>query len=218
MKLLIVDDHEVVREGLRAVLSTEDGIDHIDEADSGRTALTRARRCPPDIVLLDFRLPDMPGDELCGALRRGFPSAILVMVTTYLSEEIVRRTLQAGANAYVTKAAGLSELRRVVREFTSGQANTASRTESEIVRRLHDVVAERSSEFRLTPQQERVLELLAAGMTYQEIGRRLFISESTVRFHVQKLKERLDARTKTELVAKAIRLSLLSPAMEESRY
>jgi DNA-binding NarL/FixJ family response regulator len=210
MRICVVDDHEIVREGLRRALPNDPEVEVVGEAASGAEALREARRTLPDVMLVDFRLPDMTGDELCRRIRAGFPSTKVVMLTTYLSEDVVRRSLEAGASGFVTKASGLDELRDVLAKL-GDDAPVFTGGASAIVQRLHEANAERAPRRPLTPQQERVLELAAHGLTYSEISSRLHISESTVRFHVQSLKERLGVRTKTELIAVAIRAALISP-------
>jgi DNA-binding NarL/FixJ family response regulator len=215
-RILIVDDHEIVREGLRSTLSTDPGLEVVGDAATGREALEVARRTLPDVALVDLRLPDTSGEELCAQLRQRFPSTAVIILTTYLSEETVRSSLQAGAAAYVTKAAGLPELRAAIERVRAGEGVASVAAGPQIVKQLHDIVASRMSDMLPTPQQERVLELAAEGLTNHEIGERLFISESTVRFHIQKLKARFAARTKTELIAKAIRVGVIAPAPEDS--
>jgi DNA-binding NarL/FixJ family response regulator len=211
-RILIVDDHEIVREGLRSALAADGTLEVVGEAATGADALQLARRKLPDVVLVDLRLPDMTGEVLCRRLSDGFPTIAVIVLTTYLSEETVRGALQAGAVGYVTKASGLAELRAAIERALAGDAETAAQG-PQIVQRLHELVAGR--EMMLTPQQERVLELAAQGLTSAEIGERLFVSESTVRFHIQKLKARLGGRTRAELVAKAIRIGLIAPADED---
>lgn len=214
-RLLIVDDHEVVREGLASALAADERFEIVGTAATGKAALERARQTLPDIALVDLRLPDMRGEDLTRQIRERFPSTAVIVLTTYLGEGTVRAALEAGAAAYVTKAAGLPELRaaieRVVEEPTAVDGTAAP----QIVKQLHSLVAARMDDAIPTPRQEAVLELAAQGMTNGEIGARLFISESTVRFHVQKLKEKFSARTKTELIAKAIRTGFIAPALED---
>lgn len=214
MRIMIVDDHELVREGVRSALSRVAGIEVVAEAATGREALRRVRQTLPDIALVDLRLPDMRGEELTRELTRGFPGTAVIILSTYLSEETVRGALQAGAAAYVTKAAGLPELLAAIERVRLGRRAVGAASGPQIVKQLHQLVNERMSGTTPTPQQERVLELAAEGFTNQEIGKRLFISESTVRFHVQKLKAKFEARTKTELIAKAIRTGFIAPAGE----
>jgi DNA-binding NarL/FixJ family response regulator len=214
MRIMIVDDHEIVREGVRSSLSRTPGIEVVAEASTGREALRRVRQTLPDIALVDLRLPDMRGEDLTRELTRNFPGTAVIILSTYLSEETVRRALQAGAAAYVTKAAGLPELAAAIERVGAGQRAAGPAAGPQIVKQLHALVAERMSGATPTPQEERVLELAAQGFTNHEIGERLFISESTVRFHVQKLKGKFEARTKTELIAKAIRTGFIAPAGE----
>jgi DNA-binding NarL/FixJ family response regulator len=212
MRLIVVDDHEVVREGLIATLSSVDGVTVVGAAATGSAALELARSARPDVALVDLRLPDTSGEELCRELLALSPSTAVVILSSYLSEETVRNALAAGASAYVTKAAGVPKLKEVLAEL--GEGRVAEQSAPQLVRELDRLVAERQGALRITPQQERVLELTAEGLTNKAIAERLFISESTVRFHVQKLKERIGARTRAELVAKAIRLGVIPPAPE----
>lgn len=214
MRVMIVDDHEIVREGLRSSLSRVPGIEVVGEADSGKEALRRVRQTLPDVALVDLRLPDMRGEDLTRELTRDFPSTAVVILSTYLSEETVRGALEAGASGYVTKSAGLPELMATLERVRKGALQPGLSSGPQIVKQLHALVSERMSGVTPTPQQERVLELAAQGFTNHEIGERLFISESTVRFHVQKLKAKFQARTKTELIAKAIRTGFIAPAGE----
>lgn len=217
MRICVVDDHEIVREGLRTVLSATPEIEVVADASTAGGALTAVRRTLPDVVLTDFRLPDMPGDELCRRIREIAPSTSVVILTTYLSENIVQRSIDAGAADFVTKAAGLDELRRVLwRQRDNDVGKPMRNAPSTVVARLHKSVDRDVAHRALTPQQERVLELAASGLTYREIGGQLHISESTVRFHIQSLKERLGVKTKTELIALAIREALIAPGADAS--
>jgi DNA-binding NarL/FixJ family response regulator len=216
MRILIVDDHEIVQEGLAAALSRDEQLEVVGAAGSAREAMTLARRTLPDVALVDLRLPDMSGEDLTRELRANFPSMAVIVLTTYLSEETVRGALKAGAAAYVTKAAGLPELRAALDRVAAGDHAAGAGSGPQIVKQLHDIVSARMDDALPTPQQERVLELAAQGLTNHEIGDRLFISESTVRFHIQKLKGKFSARTKTELIAKAIRIGVIAPAPEDT--
>jgi DNA-binding NarL/FixJ family response regulator len=218
VRIIIVDDHEIVREGLIATLAASAELTVVGAAATGRDAVTLARRAQPDVALVDLRLPDMSGDDVCRELLRMMPSMAVVILSTYLSEEAVRSALRAGAAGYVTKAAGVSKLREVLHGIRHGSGERPQTHQApQIVKQLHDLVSEREGGLRATPQQERVLELAAQGLTNREVGERLFISESTVRFHIQKLKESTCARTRTELIAKAIHAGLIPPAPEDLR-
>lgn len=218
MKICIIDDHEIVREGLRRVLTEDPALDIVvvGEASSGATAMELLRRVTPDVALVDFRLPDTTGDILCARIRQVSPRTKVVVLTTYLAEDVVQRCLDAGAQGFVTKASGLDELHRVLHSLREG-GETTVRTSSSMVKGLREAEDASGTTQKLTPQQQRVLDLAASGSTYSEIGRTLHISESTVRFHIQRLKDLLGARTKTELLATAIRSALISPDRFEGR-
>jgi DNA-binding NarL/FixJ family response regulator len=218
VRLCIVDDHEIVREGLRRVLvdDPELDIDVVGEAGSGAAALDGLRAWAPDVILVDYRLPDTTGDVLCERIRLQSPSTAVVVLTTYLSEDVVQRCLDAGAVGFVTKASGLDELRAVLRAVAVGEAPPRP-SSSAVVRRAAQAEGDSGIARSITPQQERVLELVATGCTYSEIGKRLHVSESTVRFHIQRLKEKLGARTTNELIASAIRNALIDPDVGSPR-
>ena len=216
LRILVVDDHEIVREGIASALGADPRYEIVGAAGSGRAAMEQARRTLPDVILLDLRLPDINGEDLCAKLRKSFPSTAVIVLSTYLSEGTVRSALDAGASAYVTKAAGLTELRSALDGLKPGDGSQGRDSHLQIVEYLHKIVSERMDESLPTPRQERVLDLAAQGLTNREIGERLYVSESTVRFHIQKLKDKLGAHTKTELIAKAIRTGLIAPASEDS--
>ncbi|MEB3031797.1 response regulator transcription factor [[Mycobacterium] nativiensis] len=212
MRVLIVDDHDVVRAGLQAALSKRHTV--VETAGTAAHALAMAVRVRPKAAVVDLRLPDMTGTELCKRLRELVPGIAVVILSTYVSDETVRRALDAGAVAYVTKAVGLREVLSVLDGVERGTLKASTATE--IVSRLYAATESRSDKLALSPQQENVLELASEGLTNQEIGRRLYISESTVRFHLQNLKTKFEARTKTDLIARAIRAGVTSPAPEDA--
>lgn len=206
-RLLVVDDHEVVRAGITAALSQDPSLQVAGVAGSGREALALLPDLRPDVAVVDLRLPDMSGDELCRRLRARLPGLAVVVLSSYLTEPAVRDAVEAGAAGYVTKAAGLAELRAAIEEAAAGTGRPAS--VSQIMRRLEGILDDRDGAGAPTPQQARVLALAAEGLTYSEMARRLSISESTVRFHIQKMKIKLGARSRTELVVRAVRAGLV---------
>lgn len=210
--ILVVDDHEVVRNGLVATLHVQRRLSVVGAFATGARALEAARRLHPTIAVVDMRLPDMTGDELCGRLIEEVPGIAVVILSTYLDEEAVRSTLLAGASAYISKAAGLRALLQAIDRIVEGEQPRGPRQASQIVRQLNELIAQKESKLPLTVQEQKILTLAAQGLTNLEIGERLYICESTVRFHVQKLKARFDARRKTDLVAKVIEAGLIPRA------
>jgi DNA-binding NarL/FixJ family response regulator len=209
MRILIVDDHEVVREGLAAALDRDPRLEIVGLAATGSDALALARQQLPDLVVLDLRLPDMPGDEVTRTLRKRFPHTAVLVLTSYLSEDTVRCALEAGAASYVTKTAGLSKLRSEIERISEGEDLERAYAADQIVSELETLAAARCKETNPTRQQKKVLELASHGYTNVKIAEELLITESTVRFHFQNLKIKYSARTRAELVAKAIRLGVV---------
>ena len=201
MKVLIVDDHEVVREGLATLLTADGSYEVVGSAATGEQALRLAVKAQPDVVLLDFRLPDASGSQVCRALRKLSPNIVVVVLTSYGGDGAIRAATTAGAAGFVTKGAGLTALREVL---------------DKAVRRSSDrpvVVHARGSDHESTTvstQDRELLELAARGLSDREIARDLHLAESTVRFHLQKLKGKLGATSKTGLVATALRTGIIS--------
>jgi DNA-binding NarL/FixJ family response regulator len=208
IRLLIVDDHELVRKGFVAAMAVDDRFEVVAETGSGRSALAALRRVRPDVAVVDLRLPDMRGEELCAELRERLPATPVIILTAYGTEDAVRAAMKAGASAYVPKSADVGELMDVLARVAREDRDSA---EPQIVERLHALLGERGSEHKISPRQARVLALAAEGLTYREIGDRLHISYGTVRFHMNNLKEKFGARTRTETIVKAIRAGVLEP-------
>ncbi|WP_216892845.1 response regulator transcription factor [Nocardia alni] len=210
VKVCIVDDHEVVREGLRAILCAFENphVEIVGEVGTGADSLKVQSLERPELFLVDYRLPDMSGDRLCKALLQARPDTAVVVVSSSNAEDVIHRCLRAGAAGYATKGAGLKELRGLLTAVLAGQVGVVRRD-------LMPGTSEHSRPIQggraLTQHQIRVLELVAEGLTYGQIARRLHISESTVRFHVNGIKERVGVRTTPELIVTALREGLIDP-------
>lgn len=207
----MVDDHEIVREGLVAVLRRDPGLELVGTASTGREATELARRTRPDVAILDMRLPDTSGDALCRELRCLLPDLDVVVLSSSHTEENVRSAMDAGASCYVTKTAGISELRAALARTASKAGADLGMTASQVIDRLQQSVQERADGGAPTPQQARVLQLAAQGLTYRAIAKQLVLSEATVRFHIQNLKLKYAATSKTDLVVRAMQLGLVTP-------
>lgn len=208
LSVVLVDDHDVVRAGLRSVLEACGGFRVDGEAASGHQALRRVLQLRPQAAVIDFRLTDMRGDELCRRLMSVDPELKVLVLSGYLSEEAVRSAHQAGAWRYVTKSAGIEALRAALRDLLAGAPAESAEQAARVVALQYGLSPVPPA---VTAQQSQVLELAAAGLTDREIGGELYLAESTVRFHIQKLKATLKVRNKTELVATAIRTGLVAP-------
>lgn len=211
LTLILIDDHEVVREGLRGALARDNRFRVLGEASTGAGGLALAQKVHPDVAVVDLRLQDMSGLDVCAQLVAADPSLRVVILSTYLSEDMVRNAAAAGAAAYVAKAAGLAELRTTLASLQHGPGKLDA---TRISKQLHELAARRLEVAGVSERQHRILELAGEGLTDRQIGERLYLSESTIRFHIQKLKKIFDAQSKTDLIAKAIRTGALPQADE----
>lgn len=201
IRVLIVDDHPVVREGLAAMINRRPDMEVVAEAGNGREAVDFCRRLGPDVTLMDLRMPMMGGVEATRAIRRDSPDARIIVLTTYEGDEDIYRALQAGARAYLLKDAPREELLQAIRTVDAGQ------------RHLPPFVAGRLAEHLagndLTAREQEVLELIVAGKSNREIGADLSITESTVKVHVNSILGKLGVHDRTQAVTTALQRGLV---------
>lgn len=201
IRIFVVDDHAVVRLGLKTMLESEPGISVIGMASSGSEAIEAVPRLLPDIVLTDLRMGGMSGETLVAELRRLCPGVRCAVLTNYHSDEDVFRALRAGAMAYILKSAPLEQVMEAIRTVHAGGRSVPPH----IAQQLMDRVA-RSP---LSARELEILQLVARGLKNREIADRLYISENTVRNHVISCLEKLGVRDRTEATAVAIRQGLV---------
>ena len=200
ISLLIADDHPVVRDGLAGIFEEQDDMDVVAQAATGPEALALYREHRPDVTLMDLRLPGMSGVEAILAIRREAPAARAIILTTYDTDEDIYRGLQAGAKAYLLKDVGREVLLATIRAVHAGKTPVSSEVGAKLaVRAGYDQLSERETE---------VLRLLVKGMSNQEIAGVLFISESTVKFHVTHILGKLNATDRTQAVITALKRGL----------
>jgi DNA-binding NarL/FixJ family response regulator len=209
IKVLIVDDHPVVRDGLVAILSIQPDFRVIGEAASGEEALTSAGELRPDVVLLDLEMPGMDGVETIRLLRQSRPDIRVVVFTAFDTDERILSAVQAGAKGYLLKGAPRDELFDAIRVVHQG----GSLLHPVVASRLLDRLAADESPVGLvedlTPREQEVLTLLAQGLQNKEIAARLVIAERTVKFHISSILGKLGAGNRTEAVTIAIQLGLV---------
>jgi len=216
-RVVIVDDHAIVRRGLRSILELEQDIAVVGEAGGAAEALRTVDRTRPEVVLLDLRLS--PEDEseglaVCSRILQRRPETGVVVLSTFLEERLVAEALRRGAQAYVLKDVDVGELVRIIRAVARGEAGFDSRSAT-VVRGLAarpaaaSVGEERSA---LTGREREVVKLIAEGLTNREIGEAIFVSESTVKFHVRNVMRKLDVHHRAEVAYAASRLDLLENA------
>ena len=208
IRVLIVDDHGVVREGLRAYLELESDIEVVGEARDGQEALEQVAALRPDVVLMDLQMPRVDGVEAIRQIRERHGGVHVLVLTTYGDDESIFRGIEAGARGYLLKDAPRDELFRAVRAVARGesllQPAVATRLLNRVARRPLQPAPE-----TLTERELEVLRLLARGAANKEVGAALHISESTVKTHVANIFQKLDVGDRTEAVTVALRRGLL---------
>ena len=202
IRILVVDDHFMVRMGLSSSLSVEPDIEVVAEAGSGEAALDAYRAHRPSLVMMDLRLPGMSGADCTRALIREFPDACILMVSTHSGEEEIYRAMQAGARGYVVKSIVREELLRAVREVHRGRHYLDPIVASQL--------AERQSHRSLSTREIDVLRLVAKGFGNKEIAGMLNIAEVTVKLHVSHVLEKLEVKDRTQAATVAIRRGIIS--------
>jgi DNA-binding NarL/FixJ family response regulator len=196
--ILIVDDHGLVREGLRTLLESQDGLHVVGDARTADEALALARRLRPDVVVLDVRLPDRDGIEICGEIRDLSPETRILMCSGLSDGSALVEAAKAGADGFVSKEAANAEIVDAVRRVANGAAVLGATSAQAMFRYLRRQAPGASRLSVLSEREREVLGLLAEGLTNREIAARLFISEKTVRNHVSGVLHKLDFRHRTE--------------------
>ncbi|HTW48375.1 MAG TPA: response regulator transcription factor [Acidobacteriaceae bacterium] len=201
IKILIVDDHHIVRQGLVALLKTVPGFAVAAEAADGEQAVELHRKHKPDVTLMDLRLPKMNGVEAIAKIRDGAPGARIIVLTTFDGDEDIYRALQAGAKGYLLKGMDLAELTEAIRSVHAGRTR--------IPPRVAEKLAERMGAASLTARELEVLRLIVAGRSNRDIGTALFISEATVKTHVNSLLSKLGVEDRTQAATTALQRGIV---------
>jgi DNA-binding NarL/FixJ family response regulator len=201
LKVMLVDDHYLVRMGLASIIALEPDMTVCAEASTGEQACVLFRRHRPDVTLMDLRLPGMNGSETAQAIRLEFPDARIVMISTYVCDEEIYGALHAGAMAYLVKSVQREELTRAIRKAAAGQRHIPA----EVASRL----ADRMTRSQLSGRELEVLRLLVVGRRNREIAGALDITEGTVKLHVSSILGKLGACDRTEAVTRALQKGIV---------
>jgi DNA-binding NarL/FixJ family response regulator len=210
IRVLLVDDHAVVREGLRTFLELQDGIEVAGEAADGEEALTAVERLRPDVILMDLLMPKLDGVGAMRRLRASHPEARVVVLTSFLEDEHLLAAMQTGAAGYLLKNAEPAELARAIRAAHAGEAIIDPTVAARLVAALADGAStRRADETRLTRREREVLELIVGGRSNKRIALELGISEKTVKTHVGHVLAKLDVTDRTQAALLAVRDGLV---------
>jgi len=206
IRILIVDDHSVVRQGLRMFLSLDSELEVVGESENGQEALLMARELKPDVVLMDLLMPMMDGIEATKAIRAELPEVEVVALTSVLEDVSVTGAVRAGAIGYLLKNSEPEELHRAIRGAAEGQVQLAPAAAARLMREVRAPVSPEA----LTERETEVLKLLARGQANKQIASSLFVEEKTVKAHVSSILRKLGVRSRIQAALHAIRTGLVS--------
>jgi two-component system, NarL family, response regulator LiaR len=198
IKVLLVDDHEMVRIGLAAVLSTEDGIEVVGEASNGEEGIRLAQEYKPDVVLMDLVMEGMDGIETTRKLLSLYPDCKVIVLTSYLDDEKMYPVIEAGAFSYLLKTSRATEIAEAIRAAARGQSVLESQVASKMMNRFRQPKPTQAAHEQLTDREMDVLRLLAQGKSNQDIADDLFIGIKTVKFHVTNILAKLSVEDRTQ--------------------
>jgi DNA-binding NarL/FixJ family response regulator len=205
IRILVVDDHPVVREGLAAILATQPDFEVAGEAGSGAEAVLQAASLAPDVVLMDLEMPGVDGVEAIRRLRERDPGVRVVVLTAFDTDERIVAAIRAGAQGYLLKGAPRADIFRAVRVVREGGSLIEPLVASKLLRRVREDPDE------LTAREREVLALIARGLPNRDIAAALFVAERTVKFHVSSILAKLGAANRTQAVARARERGLVPP-------
>ena len=209
IKILIADDHPVVREGLSAMLNKEPDIQVVGEAENGTEAIDKAKELQPDVVLMDLRMPEVDGVEAMRQIRASNPGIKFIVLTTYDNDEYIFKGIEAGARAYLLKDAPREELFKAIRAVYKGESLIEPAVAGKVLDRFAELSRQAQAPERLSERELEVLKLMAKGAANKEIAAGLCISESTVKTHIQTIFQKLGVGDRTEAVTEAIKKGII---------
>jgi DNA-binding NarL/FixJ family response regulator len=195
IRVLCVDDHPVVRDGLRAIIESQRDMLLVDEAGDGQASITKYREHQPDVVVMDLRMPGLGGVDAAVQIRKEFPDARIIVLTTYEGDDDIYRALEAGVQGYLSKVSVRTELLQAIREVHAGRRHISSSVAAQLAKYIPRV--------QITGHERRILELVARGLRNKEIGAALDIPEDTVKGQIKRIFEKLNVMDRTEAVVEA---------------
>ena len=212
IRLMIIDDHEMVREGLKAILVTEPDFSIVGLAANAEEALILIERLRPDVALLDVRLPGVSGIEVCRIVTEQYPETAVIILTTFTDKQLIAQSIQADAKGFILKDVERFDLKRAIRAVARGEAAIDTKTAAAVLAQLRRVGDHKGRPYKKEPlteplssQQIVILRLVAQGLSSREIATQLYLSENTVKGYVQEILHRLGVKNRTEAVMVAVK-------------
>ncbi|RFB17347.1 response regulator transcription factor [Bacillus timonensis] len=208
IKLMLVDDHAVLRDGLRNILELEDDIRVVGEAVSGDDALEKVPMCEPDVILMDINMPQKNGVETTGILKKKYPSIKILVLTMHNHDEYFMAAIREGADGYLLKDAPSEQVVEAIRTVARGESVIHPSMTKKLLN-FHQQQQEQPKDNALTERETEVLQCLVEGLSNKEIAERLFISDKTVKIHVSKIFKKFDVKSRSQVVIYAVQNKLV---------
>jgi DNA-binding NarL/FixJ family response regulator len=201
VRVLLVDDHDVVREGLRTLIMKKTELTVVGEADSVSSAIAEANRVRPDVIVMDVRLPDGSGIEACRDIREEWPETKVLMLTSYADDEAVLAAIMAGASGYLLKQTRSQDLVNAIRRIAAGESLLDPGVTAKVMERVRSGAAADAELALLSEQERRILDLIAEGKTNKEIAQEVYLSDKTVKNYVSSILSKLNLHRRSEAAA-----------------
>ncbi len=207
IQVMIVDDHPIVRDGMKNMLLVFEDLEFAGEAENGRVALASLRQCVPDVILMDIAMPEMGGIEATRAILEQYPQMRIIMLTSYPEDELIQESLEAGAMGFLLKNSSIDTIANAIRSVYAGQPYLAPEVTKALIRIKIGPVKPGAD---LSQREQEVLALIVEGLSNEEIAERLVISPATARHHVSACIQKLGASNRAQASAMAVKLGLVS--------
>lgn len=206
IKVLIADDHPLVRHGIKTFLETYDDIYIVGEAGNGREAIEICEKYLPDVVLMDVRMPGLNGIESTNHILKKRPNIKVIILTSFIDKELIENSLKAGASSYLLKNESGDRIVRVIRDAYQGKSNLSSEATQIMISEVRNPLSER---YQLTKREKEILSLMVEGLSNKEIAKRLTLSTSTIQFHITNILSKFSVSKRTEAIYLALKQKLV---------